>query len=391
MVKTCLACAEAAAGEGRSSRSSTCARSRRSTWPRCSSRSAGPAASSSSTRRTSTSASARRSPPGSPRSASTRSRRRCSGWAASTPPTRRPGRGGVPARPRPGARRRRPLAGVLSHGEAVNEFKLPDVGEGLTEAEIVTWQVKVGDVIKVNDVVVEIETAKSLVELPSPYAGTVHALLVPEGETVAGRDPDHRGRRRPVRRPRPAPRRRAGEPAPARSTCPTRPPPGGGENPTLVGYGPARRRRAAPGPRGCRRRRPPTPVPPPSSSCRARFGQAVTERADVDEPGRGGRARGPATPLPAPGAPRPWAAVGAVLAKPPVRKLAQDLGVDLRSADARPARTASSRARTSRPRLRRRRIAGAPDDADRRRGRLPSRWRPRTARSGASRSRASAR
>src|SRR3954447_23336767 len=66
----------------------------------------------------------------------------------------------------------------------MSEFKLPDVGEGLTEAEIVTWQVKVGDVIKVNDVVVEIETAKSLVELPSPYAGTVTALLVEEGVTV---------------------------------------------------------------------------------------------------------------------------------------------------------------------------------------------------------------
>jgi len=66
----------------------------------------------------------------------------------------------------------------------VPEYKLPDVGEGLTEAEIVTWKVKVGDVIAVNDIVVEIETAKSLVELPSPYAGTVTALLVPEGETV---------------------------------------------------------------------------------------------------------------------------------------------------------------------------------------------------------------
>ena len=64
------------------------------------------------------------------------------------------------------------------------EFKLPDVGEGLTEAEIVTWKVKVGDVIEINDVVVEIETAKSLVELPSPFAGEVTALLVPEGETV---------------------------------------------------------------------------------------------------------------------------------------------------------------------------------------------------------------
>ena len=66
----------------------------------------------------------------------------------------------------------------------VREYKLPDPGEGLTEAEIVTWMVKVGDVVKVNDVVVEVETAKSLVELPSPYAGTVTALLHEAGDTV---------------------------------------------------------------------------------------------------------------------------------------------------------------------------------------------------------------
>ncbi len=64
------------------------------------------------------------------------------------------------------------------------DYLLPDVGEGLTEAEIVSWRVKQGDVIEINDIVVEIETAKSLVELPSPYAGTVTALLVAEGETV---------------------------------------------------------------------------------------------------------------------------------------------------------------------------------------------------------------
>jgi pyruvate dehydrogenase E2 component (dihydrolipoamide acetyltransferase) len=66
----------------------------------------------------------------------------------------------------------------------MSEFKLPDVGEGLTEAEIVTWKVSVGDVIKVNDIIVDIETAKSIVELPSPYEGTVEALLVDEGQTV---------------------------------------------------------------------------------------------------------------------------------------------------------------------------------------------------------------
>ncbi len=64
------------------------------------------------------------------------------------------------------------------------EFKLPDVGEGLTEAEIVTWKVKEGDTVSINQILVEIETAKSLVELPSPFAGVVQSLMVPEGETV---------------------------------------------------------------------------------------------------------------------------------------------------------------------------------------------------------------
>ena len=64
------------------------------------------------------------------------------------------------------------------------EYLLPDVGEGLTEAELVTWRVELGQVIDVNDVVCEIETAKSIVELPSPYAGTVEALLVTEGQTI---------------------------------------------------------------------------------------------------------------------------------------------------------------------------------------------------------------
>jgi len=63
-------------------------------------------------------------------------------------------------------------------------FHLPDVGEGLTEAEIVSWRVAPGDEVAVNDVLVEIETAKSLVELPSPYAGVVGDLLVDEGTTI---------------------------------------------------------------------------------------------------------------------------------------------------------------------------------------------------------------
>src|SRR5919106_5552320 len=66
----------------------------------------------------------------------------------------------------------------------LNKFNLPDVGEGLTEAEIVSWKVKAGDTVAINDVLCEIETAKSLVELPSPFAGTVTELLVPEGVTI---------------------------------------------------------------------------------------------------------------------------------------------------------------------------------------------------------------
>ncbi|OZC72546.1 hypothetical protein CH306_02395 [Rhodococcus sp. 15-725-2-2b] len=67
----------------------------------------------------------------------------------------------------------------------IQQFALPDVGEGLTEADIGTWHVKVGDAVEINDVLVEIETAKSAVELPSPYAGVVKRLLADEGDTVA--------------------------------------------------------------------------------------------------------------------------------------------------------------------------------------------------------------
>ncbi|HYB15061.1 MAG TPA: dihydrolipoamide acetyltransferase family protein [Streptosporangiaceae bacterium] len=66
----------------------------------------------------------------------------------------------------------------------LKEFKLPDVGEGLTEADIVTWRVKPGDQVEVNQIIVEIETAKAVVELPSPWDGTVARLLAEEGQTV---------------------------------------------------------------------------------------------------------------------------------------------------------------------------------------------------------------
>jgi 2-oxoisovalerate dehydrogenase E2 component (dihydrolipoyl transacylase) len=64
------------------------------------------------------------------------------------------------------------------------QFLMPDAGEGLTEAEVVSWRVAPGDAVELNQVLVEIETAKSLVELPSPFEGTVSAILVEEGKTV---------------------------------------------------------------------------------------------------------------------------------------------------------------------------------------------------------------
>ena len=226
------------------------------------------------------------------------------------------------------------------------DFKLPDVGEGLTEAEIVTWKVKIGDVIKINDIIVEIETAKSLVELPSPYAGTVQALHVPEGETVpvgtpiitvgdgaAAPAPAAAAPPRRPRRPSPTPtsgwpRRPARRPSPPeRSTCRTRPRPGAGRTRRWSATARAPRRSSAgraavaPAPR-------PRPVPPRSCSSRARSARAPVRRTDVvpaDEPVV------PATPaVHEPAAQAPAGDVR-VLAKPPVRKLAKDLGVDLRT------------------------------------------------------------
>ncbi|ORI15757.1 dihydrolipoamide acetyltransferase family protein [Rhodococcus sp. 1168] len=66
----------------------------------------------------------------------------------------------------------------------VKSFLLPDLGEGLTEADLITWLVKVGDTIELNQVIAEVETAKACVELPSPYAGIVTALRAEEGTTV---------------------------------------------------------------------------------------------------------------------------------------------------------------------------------------------------------------
>src|SRR5713226_354569 len=97
-----------------------------------------------------------------------------------------PAGGPLPPRSGPGAGRRRPHVHLLRERfmSEVKQFRLPDVGEGLTEADIVTWRVKPGDRVTINQVIVEIETAKAVVELPSPYEGVVTGLLVSEGQTV---------------------------------------------------------------------------------------------------------------------------------------------------------------------------------------------------------------
>jgi pyruvate dehydrogenase E2 component (dihydrolipoamide acetyltransferase) len=68
--------------------------------------------------------------------------------------------------------------------KSIQVFRLPDLGEGLTEAALVKWLVAVGDVVRVDQPIAEVETAKSVVEVPSPYAGTVTALHGAEGETL---------------------------------------------------------------------------------------------------------------------------------------------------------------------------------------------------------------
>jgi pyruvate dehydrogenase E2 component (dihydrolipoamide acetyltransferase) len=168
----------------------------------------------------------------------------------------------------------------------VAQFRLPDAGEGLTEAEIVAWRVRPGDPVSVNQTVVEIETAKSLVELPSPYAGTVAELLVAEGDTVPVGTPILTVRvDADTSPPREIPPAGGGaEPGLIGGLSP------GGRTPVLVGYGP---REAAP----VRRRR--------------------TSAANAT-PARAASALAPTT-----------ASAREVLAKPPVRKLARDLGVDL--------------------------------------------------------------
>jgi pyruvate dehydrogenase E2 component (dihydrolipoamide acetyltransferase) len=176
----------------------------------------------------------------------------------------------------------------------LREFKLPDVGEGLTEGEVLAWLVKAGDSVVVNQVVVEVETAKAAVELPIPWAGVVTELHVGVGETIpvgtplltvdvlgAGDTPVYDA---PNSEP-------AAQPVGARPEMefvPSGPPPTARREAVLVGYG-------------------------------------VREAAVTRRPRRTAAAA-PAGPA---AATSPSGRSGRVFAKPPVRKLAKDLGVDL--------------------------------------------------------------
>ncbi|MFI0366365.1 dihydrolipoamide acetyltransferase family protein [Actinomadura sp. 1N219] len=189
-------------------------------------------------------------------------------------------------------------------------FNLPDVGEGLTEAEIVKWHVQPGDTVEINQTIVEIETAKAIVELPCPFEGVVTELMVTEGATVDVGSPiisvdagGEGGVATPVSEP-PAQAAAlqeteavptASEPGMVSSEAPPK------RTPVLVGYGVkegATKRR----PRRQANGAPPPPAAPPVQR----------------------------TAPPAPPAVRPQAVDnGLPLAKPPVRKMAKDLGIDL--------------------------------------------------------------
>jgi 2-oxoisovalerate dehydrogenase E2 component (dihydrolipoyl transacylase) len=181
------------------------------------------------------------------------------------------------------------------------QFRLPDVGEGLTEGEILRWYVAVGDTIVVNQTIVEIETAKAAVELPSPFAGRVVALLVEAGSTVDVGTPIITVDTAPDD----AEVEQALIPSEASEFVPAPKPE---REAVLVGYGvmsasvSRRPRRAAGGS---------THPVQPTRHGGLEVGRAV-ERALVDAP---------ASPVPA-------------RAKPPVRKLAKDLGIDLRTVPA---------------------------------------------------------
>jgi 2-oxoisovalerate dehydrogenase E2 component (dihydrolipoyl transacylase) len=179
----------------------------------------------------------------------------------------------------------------------LKQFELPDLGEGLTEGEILKWLVAVGDTVELNQPIVEVETAKAAVEIPAKWAGRVEAIFHGEGETVE------------VGTPIIAIETAPGDAAAANGAAATGAAANGAgaaeKTSVLVGYGP----RAGSVKRRPRKGIPAQPVSGPAP-------------ADVVPP--------PELEAPPPASPPAEPAEPAVLAKPPVRKLARDLGVDLR-------------------------------------------------------------
>ncbi len=182
------------------------------------------------------------------------------------------------------------------------QFCLPDLGEGLTEGEVLTWLVAVGDKVVVNQPLVEVETAKAAVELPSPFAGEVTALHAAAGEQL------------PVGTPLVSIR------VDADASASEEPGGSAGSGPVLVGYGvtdaPTERRRRVASPHGTLR---PEAGPPGEAAKPVRHGGL--------EVGRAAEAKFADASAP-------------VRAKPPVRRLAKQLGIDLGTV--RPTGTAGS-------------------------------------------------
>jgi 2-oxoisovalerate dehydrogenase E2 component (dihydrolipoyl transacylase) len=173
-------------------------------------------------------------------------------------------------------------------------FALPDVGEGLTEAEILSWHVAPGDTVTVNQIIVEIETAKAAVELPSPYAGVVRELFAEPGATVT-----------------------VGIPIIAIET--------GASDTSSHDAGPLNAGPLAAGPRSTTAASEPAPASPigeagPSGRITTLVGYGPQAATVTRRP----RTATPAAVPPTTGGPLPHA-------KPPVRKLAKELGIDLRS------------------------------------------------------------
>ena len=207
----------------------------------------------------------------------------------------------------------------------LKQFRLPDVGEGLTEADIVRWLVKPGDHVVINQIIVEIETAKAVVELPQPVRGRGRRAARTRGHDGRCRHADHLGGREPVGRGRPADQGAAAAagtrgqdlvpPPPIdRATEPGMhgsPAPKAERQAVLVGYGVKL---------GTTVRRPRKPRPdqarPAAGPAPADTSSPATENPNSENGATTARRPDPA------GSP-------AVLAKPPVRKLARDQGVDL--------------------------------------------------------------